>query len=57
MALERTTAYATAVGVGLNVFYLYQIFALDSVVVKHTKMFSSHGGFLTIALYHHRETI
>ena len=41
---------------GLNTFYWYQIFALD-FVIKTQKMFSSHGGFLTIAMYHHRETI
>ena len=29
---------------------------LDSVVVKK-KLFSLHGGFLTNAMYHHRETI
>ena len=41
-----TRAYATRVGIGLTVFYWYQIFALDSVVVtcKAHKMFRSHGG-------------
>ena len=42
---------------GLNAFYWYQIFALDSTIVEAQKMFSSRGGFLTIAKYHHRETI
>ena len=42
---------------GLNAFYWYQIFALDSAVVEAQKMLSLHGGFLTIAMYHHRETI
>ena len=42
---------------GLNAFYWYQIFALDSAVVEAQKMLSSHGGFLTFAMYHHRETI
>ena len=40
-----------------NPFYWYQIFALDSTVVEAQKMLSSHGGFITIAMYHHRETI
>ena len=31
--------------------------ALDSVVVKTQNFFSLHEGFLTIAMYHHRETI
>ena len=43
---------------GLNAFYWYQIFTLGYVVAKtHKKMFSSHRGFLTIAMYHRRETI
>ena len=37
---------------GLNAFYWYQIFALDSAVVKAQTMLSLHGGFLTIAMYH-----
>ena len=53
-ALERTAARAT---VGLNTFYWYHIFALDSAGVEPQKMLSSHGGFLTIAMYHHRKTI
>ena len=32
---------------GLNAFYWYQIFALDSAVVEVQEMFSSHGGHLT----------
>ena len=39
---------------GLNVFYWYQIFALDSAVVEVHKLFNSHG--LNIAMYHHGET-
>ena len=31
-------------GEGLNAIYWYQIFALDSGVVKTQKLFSSHGG-------------
>ena len=31
---------------GLNAFYWYQIFALDSAVVEVREMFSSHGGHL-----------
>ena len=46
-ALERTGT--------LNAFYWYQIFALDSAVVEIQEMFSSHGGILTIAMYHHGE--
>ena len=53
-ALEWTAAKATG---GLNAFYWYQIFALDSAVVEAQKILSSHGGFLTIATYHHREMI
>ena len=30
-------------GVGLNAFYWYQIFALDSAVVKVQETFCSHG--------------
>ena len=33
---------------GLNAFYWYKIFTLDSAVVEAHKMLSSHGGFLTI---------
>ena len=40
-------------GGGLNAFYWYQIFALDSAVVEVQEMFSSHGGHLTNAMYHH----
>ena len=34
---------------GLNAFYWYQIFALDSAVVEVQEMFSSHGSLLTNA--------
>ena len=48
----------TIVGyVGLNAFHWYQNFALDSAVVEAHKMLSLHGGFSTIAMYHHGETI
>ena len=40
-------------GGGLNAFYWYQIFALDSAVVEVQEMFSSQGGHLTNAMYHH----
>ena len=40
---------------GLNAFYWYQIFALDYAVVEVQEMFSSHGGHLTRAMYHHGE--
>ena len=42
---------------GLNAFYWYQIFALDSGVVEVQEMFSSHRGHLTNAMYHHGETL
>ena len=59
-ALERTAAYSQTgggggVGAGLNAFYWLQIFALDSVVFITQTLFSSHGGFLTYAMHHHRE--
>ena len=43
---------------GLNAFhwhqiFWHQIFALDSAVVEVQEMFSSHGGHLTNAMYHH----
>ena len=46
-ALKRTAA--KAIWGGLNAFYWYQIIALDSAIVE--------AGFLTIAMYHHREII
>ena len=42
-------------GGGLNAFYWYQIFALDSAVVEVQEMFSSHGSLVTNAMYHHGE--
>ena len=39
-------------GGGLNAFYLYQVFALDSDVVEVQEIVSSHGRLLTIAMYH-----
>ena len=60
-ALELTAAWATGVrgggGGGLDTFYWYQIFALDSAVVEIQEIFSSHGGPLTNAMYHHGETL
>ena len=44
-------------GGGLNAFYWYQIFALESAVVEVQEMFSSHGSLLIIAMYHHGETL
>ena len=41
----------------LNAFYWCQIFALDSAAVEVQEMFSSHGGLLTNAMYHHGETL
>ena len=37
---------------GLNALYWYQIFALEA-----QEMFSSHGGHLTYAMYHHENTL
>ena len=42
-------------GGGLNAFYWYQFYALDSAVVEVQEMFSSHGSLLTIAMHHHGE--
>ena len=53
-ALEQTAAKANE---GLNASHWHQILTLDSAVVEAQKMFSSHGGFLTIAINHLRETI
>ena len=40
---------------GLNAFYWYNIFALDSAVVEVQEMFSSHGGHLTNAMNHYNQ--
>ena len=53
-ALERTAAQATG---GLKRTHWYHIFALDSAVVEVQEIFSSHGGHLTNAMYHHGETL
>ena len=53
-ALERTAAEATG---ELKCIFWYQIFALDFDVVEVQEMFSSHGGLLTNAMYHHGETL
>ena len=44
-------------GGGLNAFYQHQLFAQDSDVVNKQSLISSHEGFLTSAMHHHRETI
>ena len=41
----------------LNVFYWYQILALDSFVVKTQILFNSHGGLITYVMHHHRVII
>ena len=51
--LERTAAWG---GGGVNAFYWRQIFSQDSGV-KTQKLLSSHRGFLSNAMHHHRETI
>ena len=38
---------------GLNAFYWYQIYALDSAVVEVQEMYSAHEGLLINAMYHH----
>ena len=35
----------------LNAFCWLQIFALDTAIVEVQELFSSHGSFLTIAMY------
>ena len=57
LLLYVIVAEATTEAGGLNAFYWYQIFALDSAVVEVQEMFSSHGGHLTNAMYHHGETL
>ena len=42
---------------GLNVYYWYQILALDSAVVEVQEIFGLHGSLLIIAMYHHGETL
>ena len=44
-------------GLKFNAFYWYQIFTLDSAVVEVQELFSSHGGHLTNAMYHHGKTL
>ena len=44
-------------GGGLNAFYTYQIFTLDSAAVEAQEMFSLHGNLLASAIYHHGETL
>ena len=56
-AFRRVSICHRGRGGGLNAFYWYQIFALDSAVVEAQEMFSSHGGHLTNAMYHHVETL
>ena len=53
---EWAAAQATGRGGGLNAFYQQKTFALASIIVKGQNLISSHGGFQTIALHHHRET-
>ena len=56
MGVTITKKSTTTLG-GLNAFYWFQIFALDSASVELQEMFSSHGGHLTNAIYHHGETL
>ena len=54
---ERKFVQMVLVTECINAFYWHQIFALDSAVVEVQEMFSSHGGHLTNAMYHHGETL
>ena len=57
-AFEQTTALAAGgcgMGGGVIVFYWRQIFVVDSVFVNAHNLLSSHEGFLTNAMHHHRE--
>ena len=57
-AFERIAAKANGGGGGgLNAFYWYQIFDVESAVVEAQTMLSSQGSFLTIAMYHYKETM
>ena len=56
-ALERKQPKPPGGGGGVNAFYWYRIFALDSAVVELQEIFSSHGSLLSIAMYHHGETL
>ena len=47
------TSIIAKFSMSLNLFYWYQIFALDSAVVEVQEILSSHGSLLTIAMYHH----
>ena len=54
----RTDSSLSHWGVGgLNAFYWYQIFAIDSAIVEVQEMFISHGGLLANAMHHHGETM
>ena len=55
LPLEQTAAEAT--GGGLNAFYWYQIFALDTAVVEAQETPSPHGSTPTNAMHHHGETL
>ena len=57
IAVERTASGATG---GLNAFYWRQslsLILLIPCVVKIHKLLSSHGGFRTYAMHHHRLTL
>ena len=54
ISFERTAALVTWV---LKCILLVPHLRPRIVVVKTQNLFSSHGGFLTIAMYHHREPI
>ena len=54
----RTNSSLSHQGRGLKCILLASnLLTLDSVVVNTQKPFSSHEGFLTNAMHHHRETI
>ena len=55
--MDSSLSHRGGGGGGLNAFYWYQIFALDSAVVEVQEMFSLHGGHLLNAMYRHGETL
>ena len=54
---RTTTLSRTDSSLSHHGIYWHQIFTLDSAVFEVQEMFSSHGSLLTIAMYHHGETL
>ena len=61
LRMDSSLGHWEVPGGSLNAYFWYQMFTQDCVVVKTQNLFSSrgssHGGFLTIAMYHYREAI